>query len=125
MGAFPAGSAPVEREQRVALFFDADWFDVRLAERGVTRAALAEAAGLASLDLDRVYRNARAPSAQELSAFAGVLGVDLVEVSLRAGVSSREAVDPASPSARIESIEARLDALDDWIAELEKTRKRA
>ena len=109
----------------MALFFDAPWFDARLAERGVARAALAEAAGLATFDLDRMYRNEQAPSAQELCAFASLLGVDLVEVSLRAGVASREAVDPGSPSARIESIEARLDALDDWIAELERTRKRA
>jgi transcriptional regulator with XRE-family HTH domain len=109
----------------LALFFDADWFDARLGERGLDRAALARAAGLAIADLDRVYRNARAPTGEELTAFASVLSVDLVEVSLRAGVAVRGTAEPGATSARIESIEARLDALEDWIAELERTKKRA
>jgi hypothetical protein len=109
----------------MALFFDADWFDARLSARGCNRGALAEAAGLERAELHRLFTNERAATAAELQAFARFLGVDLLEVSLRSGVSARaESAD--TPAARIESIEARLDEIDSWLAELEgKTKKRA
>jgi hypothetical protein len=46
---------------------------------------------------------------------------------LRSGVATREAPSPdAPPSDRIESIEARLDAIDSWLAEFEaQTKKKA
>lgn len=110
----------------MALFFDADWFDARLAARGVNRGALAEAAGLDRAALHQLFTNERAATAAELAAFAAFLDADLIEVSLRSGVSAR-AVDPgAAPVDRIESIEARLDEIDSWLAELEsKSKKRA
>lgn len=109
----------------MALFFDADWFDATLRERGLDRAALAAAAGIERGELHRIFVNERAASAAELQAFAAALNADLVEVTLRAGVAER-ALDPnASATARIESIEARLDAIDDWLAEFERDRKRA
>lgn len=109
----------------MSLFFDAKWFDARLSERGLSRAGLAEAAGLSPEELHDVFSNARAPSGEELGAFAAVLGADLVEVSLHAGVASRTAPEGADTGARIASIEARLDAIDDWLAKLELERKSA
>lgn len=110
----------------MSLFFDADWFDTRLAARGCNRGALAEAAGLARGELHRLFTNERAATAGELQAFAAFLEIDLVEVSLRSGVALREAEPDADSATRIESIEARLDEIDNWIAELEaKTKKRA
>jgi hypothetical protein len=110
----------------MSLFFDADWFDARLAERGLDRAALAVAAGLERIDLHGVFTNERAPTAEELSAFATVLAADLVEVTLRSGVATREPDAAADAGDRIESIEARLDAIDNWLAEFEAaTRKKA
>ncbi|MDP3298671.1 MAG: DNA-binding protein, partial [Phenylobacterium sp.] len=35
----------------MALFFDAQWFDAQLAERGLTRRVLAAAAGMSEADL--------------------------------------------------------------------------
>jgi hypothetical protein len=55
----------------MALFFDTEWFDARLAERGLTRGVLAAAAGLSAADL--------APSSSRTRSAA--------EVALRAGVS--------------------------------------
>lgn len=111
----------------MSLFFDADWFDAKLAERGLDRAALAIAAGLEPLDLHGVFTNERVATAEELLTFARVLHADLVEVTLRSGVAAREAPPAdAEPSDRIESIEARLDAIDTWLAEFEaQTKKRA
>ena len=108
----------------MSLFFDADWFDARLAERGLDRAALAIAAGLERGDLHAVFTNERVATASELSAFATCLGTDLVEVTLKSGVAER--TDPGADTAdRIESIEARLKAIDDWLAEFESAKKSA
>lgn len=108
----------------MSLFFDADWFDARLAACNGDRGALAEAAGLDRGELHRVFTNARAPTAEELQAFATFLGADLVEVSLRSGVAQRAAEAESDPFARIESIEARLDEIDSWLNELEAGAKR-
>jgi hypothetical protein len=109
------------------LFFDADWFDARLAERWLDRNALATCARIDERELERLFTNERAPTAQELQAFATLLSVDLVEVTLRAGIAQRSAVaEEVGASTRIEDIEARLDAVDAWLEEFEAaSRKRA
>jgi hypothetical protein len=109
----------------MSLFFDANWFDAKLAERGLDRTALAAAAGIERSDLHALFVNERAPNAAELSAFAQVLNVDLLEVTLRSGVAKREPAGEESSAARIESIEARLDAIDSWLEEFERATKRA
>lgn len=111
----------------MSLFFDAVWFDDRLAQRGLSRGDLAAAAGLERADLHRLFTNERAATAAELDAFARLLDADLVEVTLRSGVAARgtDADPDADHGARIESIEARLDAIDSWLAEFEKSKRRA
>ena len=110
----------------MSLFFDANWFDARLAERWLDRNALAACAGIDTAELDRLFTNERAPTAQELQAFAKLLSADIVEVTLRAGVATRAAPPEAeTTSTRIEDIEARLDAVDAWLEEFEASRKRA
>lgn len=107
----------------MSLFFDADWFDAKLGERGLDRAALAVAAGLERTDLHGIFTNERAPTAEELAAFATVLKADLVEVTLRSGVATRVTDSAAAAEDRIESIEARLDAIDTWLREFEASKK--
>jgi hypothetical protein len=109
----------------MSLFFDTEWFDAKLAERGLDRAALAAAAGLERSDLHLVFTNERPASAGELTVFAGVLKADIVEVTLRAGVATRAAPPSDDPTARIDSIEARLDAIDSWLAQFESGKKHA
>jgi transcriptional regulator with XRE-family HTH domain len=107
----------------MALFFDADWFDARLGEKGLDRTALAVAAGIERADLHRIFTNERAPTAEELDTFATVLGADLLEVTLRSGVANRGASPEAGAEDRIESIEARLDAIDNWLKEFGASKK--
>lgn len=107
----------------MSLFFDADWFDARLGERGLDRTALAVAAGLERSELHRIFTNERAPTAEELNTFTTVLGADIVEVTLRSGVATRPSDPAAAPEDRIESIEARLDAIDKWLSEFEASKK--
>lgn len=109
----------------MSLFFDADWFDARLRERELDRGALAAAAGIERADLHLLFTNERAPTSAELRAFAALLGADLVEVSLRAGIAARDAEPVEDPAARLDNFEARLDAIDSWLEELEAERKRA
>jgi transcriptional regulator with XRE-family HTH domain len=107
----------------MSLFFDADWFDAKLAERGLDRAALAVALGVERSELHRIFTNERAPAAVELSTCATVLGADLVEVTLRSGVATRTADPGAGAENRIDDIEARLDAIDNWLKEFEASKK--
>lgn len=108
----------------MSLFFDADWFDAKLAERGLDRGALASACGLNRDELHGLFTNQRRPTQLELSAFTQVLGIDLIEATLRCGVATCTADHDGDPTARIESIEARLDAIDHWIEEFERTTRR-
>jgi hypothetical protein len=107
----------------MSLFFDAEWFDAKLAECGLHRAALAAAAGLDRNELHRLYTNDRAATAEELDAFAALLRIDIIEVTLRSGVAARDAEPAADAAARIDSIEARLDAIDSWLAEMERKKR--
>jgi transcriptional regulator with XRE-family HTH domain len=59
----------------MALFFDAPWFDGKLAERGLSRAVLAAAAGLGEAELAEVFKDQRELSAGQVAAFAELLGV--------------------------------------------------
>jgi|SRR5690606_17248367 len=110
----------------MSLFFDAEWFDAKLGARRLDRTALAIAAGLEPAELHRIFVNERAPSAEELVIFANVLEADLVEVTLKSGVASRASpAESDNSNDRIASIEARLDAIDNWLAEFEASKKSA
>ncbi|MBC7769658.1 MAG: hypothetical protein H7124_12830 [Phycisphaerales bacterium] len=110
----------------MSLFFDAEWFDAKLAARRLDRTALAIALGLEPGDLHRVFTNERAPSAEELNICASVLGADIIEVTLKSGVAAREpAAQSEDPTDRLAGIEARLDAIDSWLAEFETGKKSA
>ena len=102
----------------MALFFDADWFDARLLSAASIAARWRNARGSNVANCIGLFTNERSATAEELSAFASVLGADLVEVTLRSGVSARAA--EATPrrgskaEARLrdrEGIEARLERL--------------
>ncbi len=98
----------------MALFFDAAWYDARLAERGISRVVLAAAAGMTEADLTLAFKDQRELSAREVSAFAELLGVTPAEAASRAGVRP----PPASEAQRIAALEARVAALEDELARL-------
>jgi hypothetical protein len=109
----------------MSLFFDAAWFDARLRQRGIDRAWLASAAGLDEAGLREIFEHTRAPRASELEAFSIALDADILEVTLRAGFASHAGQSGvANAGARIESIEARLDAIDAWIEDFEREHRR-
>jgi hypothetical protein len=100
----------------VALFFDAEWFDARLGERGLSRRVMAAAAGMAEAELTLAFKDQRELSAREVAAFAELLGVGAAEVAARAGISTP--VPGQDVSARIAALEQRVAALEAQVARL-------
>ena len=101
----------------MALFFDAEWFDARLAERGLSRAVLAAGAGMSAEDLALAFKDQRELSAAEVAVFAELLGVDAKEVADRAGIST-PVPGKSDPAARIGALERRVAALEAEVARL-------
>jgi uncharacterized protein YceH (UPF0502 family) len=95
----------------VALFFDAEWFDARLAERSLNRGVLAAVSGMSEADVGLVFKDQRELSVAEVCAFAELLGVTPAEIANRAGVST--------PAPQSESLEDRVAALEARLAALE------
>ncbi len=100
----------------MTLFFDAPWFDARLAERSLDRGDLAASACLTREDLHNIITHQREPSGAELTAFAALLNADIVEISLRCGVSKRVAA--SDDNSRLDDLDARLDRIDRWLEDL-------
>ena len=100
----------------MALFFDAAWFDEKLAERGLSRPAMAAVGGLSEDDLALVFKDQRELSAGQVLAFAELLGVTPAELAYRAGVSTP--VPRVSAEDRIEALEGRIAALEAEVARL-------
>ncbi|WP_454713894.1 DNA-binding protein [Caulobacter segnis] len=98
----------------MALFFDAGWYDERLAERGLSRVVLAAAAAMSEADLALAFKDQRELSVREVSVFAELLGVTPAEAASRAGVRP----PPASDSQRIAALEARVAVLEAELARL-------
>lgn len=98
----------------MALFFDAAWYDQRLAERGLSRGVLAAVAGMAESDLALAFKDQRELSMREINAFAELLGVPTAEAASRAGVRS----PPPSDRDRIAALEDRVAALEARLARL-------
>lgn len=92
----PAFRFPACEYDVMGIFFDQDWFDDRLKASGLTRAALAQAAGMSVDEVDMVFRDQRELDRGEVWAFARVLSVDPVEVASRSG-----AADPSRAAGTI------------------------
>lgn len=104
----------------MALFFDAPWFDAKLGERGLSRAALASVAGLREDELALVFKDQQELSAGQVAAFAELLGVPGSEIANRAGVST-PLPDGSTPSdLRMGMLERRVACLEAEVAQLRR-----
>lgn len=71
----------------MGLFFDQDWFDERLKAAGLTRAHMAQAAGMTADEVEMVFRDQRELVGAEVHAIARVLRADPREVANRSGAA--------------------------------------
>lgn len=89
----------------MGIFFDQDWFDDRLKAAGLTRAAMAKAAGMTIDEVEMVFSDRRELEGPEVHAIARMLSADPEEVASRAG-----AADPgglaSTPVMRVSGREA-------------------
>jgi len=102
----------------MALFFDAEWFDARLGERGLSRDVLAAGAGLSTEELALVFKDQRELSAGQVAIFAELLGVAAAEVAAHAGVSTPLPGQASAADARVAALERRVAALEAEVARL-------
>ena len=96
----------------MALFFDSDWFDARLASAGLRRGDVAMALGLSESQIAELWKDQRELTAQNVRVLAGLLGATPAEIATRAGMST-----PA-PRDAPESIEQRLARVEAELAEV-------
>jgi transcriptional regulator with XRE-family HTH domain len=85
----------------MALFFDQEWFDERLKAAGLSRAKMAQAAGMTADEVEMVFRDQRELEGFEVQAIARVLRVDPREVATRSGATEfglEQAGSPIHPS---------------------------
>ena len=108
----------------MALFLDAEWFDARLAERGMTRAVLAAACGLGESELAEVFKDQRELSAGQVGKFAALLGAPAAEIAARAGVSTPVPGAAEPLAARVARLERRMAELEAELAALKAARDR-
>ena len=95
----------------MALFFDRQWFEAKLAERSLSQRVMAAAAGMSEADLVLVFKDQRELSAEEVGIFADLLGVPPTEIAHHAGVST--------PVPGQDDLPSRLLALEKKVAVLE------
>jgi transcriptional regulator with XRE-family HTH domain len=88
--------------EAMGIFFDQDWFDGRLEQAGLTRAAMARAAGMTIDEIEMVFSDRRELEGPEIHAIARVLDADPSEIASRSG-----AADPGQVSRRDEGINLR------------------
>lgn len=71
----------------MGIFFDQDWFDDRLKSAGLSRAGMAQAAGMTVDEIEMVFSDRRELEGPEVHAIARFLSVDPREVADKSGVA--------------------------------------
>ena len=101
----------------MALFFDRQWFEARLAERALSQRVMAAAAGMSEADLVLVFKDQRELSAEEVGIFADLLGVPPTQIAHHAGVSTPVPGQDDLPG-RLLALERKVAVLEAEIARL-------
>lgn len=96
----------------MALFFDAAWFDAKLAAAHLSRNDLARALGLSETEITEMWKDQRELSARDVALMAGLLGADAADVAARAGIST------PVPQASAADLDARLARIEQSLEEL-------
>jgi transcriptional regulator with XRE-family HTH domain len=95
----------------MALFFDGEWFNARLAASHLALGDVARALGVGEAQIAEIWKDQRELSAQDVSILAGLLAVEPEEIARRAGVSTpvpRAQPTLAELAARLTRVEAEL-----------------
>jgi transcriptional regulator with XRE-family HTH domain len=107
----------------MALFFDSQWFDARLAAVALTRADVATALGLDATQIADVWKDQRELSANDVRLLSALLSVTPQEIANRAGVSTPVPKDVPPQDVggfdvRLARVERTLDEIKSLLLEL-------
>ncbi len=102
----------------MALFFDGEWFDARLASVHLSRGDLAAALGLNETEIAEMWKDQRELSARDVSLIAALLNVPAEEVARHAGISTPVPKSDAMADLvlRLERVERKLEELQSLLA---------
>lgn len=102
----------------MALFFDSQWFDARLASAGLTKSAVAAALGLDDEQIADVWKDQRELKAADVRMLATLLGSTPKEIADRAGVSTPVPKDASPDAALLNDLNERLMRVERALAEI-------
>lgn len=103
----------------MALFFDSDWFDSRLAAAGLKHADAAAALGLSETEIAELWKDQRELTAHNVRLLAALLGAPREEVAKRAGISTPLPGDAGVDlNERLARIEVELAEIKSLLIEL-------
>lgn len=127
----------------MALFFDQEWFEARLAEAGLNRDTVAAALGLSAEQVEEIWKDQRELTVEEVTVLAALLGQPVEDVVNHAGIATPQpgAARPLAPGPggrhvahqppgeasvpeggpiieRLDALDARMAGLERAVAEL-------
>jgi transcriptional regulator with XRE-family HTH domain len=98
----------------MALFFDGEWFDARLASAHLSRDDVARALGLSDVAFGEIWKDQRELSAKDVTILAALLAATPQEIAIHAGISTpvpRSEPTLSELAARLEKVEADVAQL--------------
>jgi transcriptional regulator with XRE-family HTH domain len=98
----------------MALFFDGEWFDARLAAVHLSRGDVARALGINDEALGEIWKDQRELSAKDVTILAALLAVSPQDIARHAGISTP--VPSAQPT--LAELAARLEKVEADVAQL-------
>jgi plasmid maintenance system antidote protein VapI len=104
----------------MALFFDSEWFDARLASAGLKRSDLAAALGLSEHEIGELWKDQREITTDNVRVIAALLGTTPQDVAKHAGVSTQVPRD--NDDDRLMRVEAELQEIKALLADLRAKR---
>jgi len=104
----------------MALFFDSEWFDARLAASGLKRGDLGAALGLNENEIAEMWKDQREIGAAHVRIMAALLGVAPQDIAKHAGVSTPVPLEESED--RLARIEAELKQIKALLMELRARR---
>lgn len=108
----------------MALFFDQEWFDAKLAAKGSSREDIERLLQLTADQVTELWKDQRELKAPEVLAIARFLNVTAEEVAIRAGISTPVPKPAENLDARVGALEYNVARLEGVVSELQSALRR-
>lgn len=102
----------------MALFFDQEWFDAKLASVGATRDDIARLLQMTAEQVNELWKDQRELTALNVAKLARFLNASPDVIALKAGISTPVPPPEEQVQDRIKNVEMRLDRIESLLLEL-------